>query len=40
MSEEDKGFSQAGQIVINSVSVIADKFEPDVPEELDISEEV
>jgi len=40
MNEEDKGFSQAGQIVVNSVSVIADKFEPDAPEDIEISEEV
>ena len=40
MQNEDKGFSQQGEVVVNSVSVIADKFEPDEPETIEISEEV
>lgn len=40
MSEEDKGFSQAGEVIVNSVSVIADKFEPDVSEDIETSEDV
>jgi len=39
MENEETGLSQRGTIVINSVKVLADKFEPDEPEP-EISEEV
>ena len=38
-NEESKGLAQLGELSINSVTVIADKFEPDEPEP-EISEEV
>lgn len=38
-NEQDKSWSQLGELTINSVTVIADKFEPDEPEP-EISEEV
>ena len=39
--EEENKFSQAGVILVNSVTVIADKFEPAEPiDEIEISEEV
>lgn len=32
MEQEDKGLSEAVTFTINSVSVVADSFEPDEPE--------
>ena len=39
MENEEQGMSQAGVVLVNSVTVIADSFEPDEPE-IEISEEV
>lgn len=42
MSEEANSFSQAGKVVVNSVTIIADNFEPesvDVSDDIEISEE-
>jgi hypothetical protein len=39
MENEDNGMSQGGVVLVNSVTVIADSFEPDEPE-TEISEEV
>ena len=41
MENEDSKLSQAGVLLVNSVKVIADKFEPDEPiDEIEIGEEV